>query len=618
MSGLPARVMRSLRGTVGQATAPADAELLERFVRDRDEQAFEALVRRYGRVVHGACRRALRSEPDVEDAWQATFLTLACKAAAIGDARALGAWLHKVAVRIAFRVRADAARRASHEAQNGLRRPHFRPDEAFLEASRADLRAVLDEAIDRLPEKYRVPVILCYLEGKTNEEAAAIVGCPTGTIVTRLARARDRLRVRLNRRGVGATAGVLVTALAGLNAGAAATAPATVARTAAVFVLSRSVAAMVPARAAVLSEGALRAMSTNRMKVLAGVVATVCLAAIGPGLLALQAATTEPPGRAAATEQVSVTAGDPGELVSAKPDSADEAADGQAKDKPKDDPKKSARSKAEEVVSKSFKTGQAPSVTLDLFNGTIEVVADATGTVDARLTKHSEAETKEQAEEGLKNIQLDLTQDKDVIKVTAKRLREDVKNRSEGVNAVVKVPAGAVLDLGTSNGSVKLTGGTGKVVIKTKNGTVHVTDAKGELDLSSLNGAIVASGARGRANVKTSNGDIDLQVEKGAVTAHTSNGEVRFRGSLADGEHAFTTNNGRIAITLPAGSQFRVDATTTNGAIKTDFVEQPKKKNLLSATLMATVGDNPAVSLKLRTTNGGMEILKEKGDGKKP
>src|SRR5262249_39630659 len=157
-----ARVMRSLRGVVGQATAPADTELLDRFVRDRDEQAFEALVRRYGRVVHGACRRALRGGPDVEDAWQATFFTLAGNAPAIGDGRALGAWLHKVAVRIALRVRADAAHRTHHEAQWGERRPRFGPDEAFVEASRAELRAVLDQAIDRLPKRYRLPVVLCY------------------------------------------------------------------------------------------------------------------------------------------------------------------------------------------------------------------------------------------------------------------------------------------------------------------------------------------------------------------------------------------------------------------------------------------------------------------------
>jgi RNA polymerase sigma factor (sigma-70 family) len=606
MSGSPAHVVQALRAAVGPAAAPADADLLDRFVRDRDEHAFEALVRRYGRVVHGACRRVLRDGSDVEDVWQATFLTLACKAGAIGDAQALAAWLHKVAVRIALRVRADADRRTRHEARAGGLRPDHQPDEAFHAAARADLRTVLDEVIDRLPERYRAPVVLCYLEGRTNEEAAAVLGCPTGTVVTRLARARDRLRAALARRGIGVTASVLAAALTQFEAGAAATPPAAIAKTAAVFVLSRT-AGPVPARAAVLTEGALRAMSMQRFKVLVGVLVAICLAGVGPGLLALRAATDEPTGQAAAVQLMPVAADDP----------ADEADDDKKeKAKPKDAPKKPTRSKAEEVVNKSFKTGQSPSVALELFNGTIEVVADAAGSVDAQLTKRSEAETKELAEDGLKNIQLDLTQDKDAIKVTARRLREDVKNRSEGVNAVVKVPPGAVLTLGTNNGSVKLTGGTGKVVIKTSNGAVQVKDAKGELELTTSNGPIAATGARGRATVKTSNGPIDLQVEKGVVTAHTSNGGVRFRGSLADGDHSFTTNNGGIGVTLPDATKFRVDATTTNGAIATDFGEAPKKKPG-SMSLKVTIGDNPAVSLKLRTTNGGIQIQKGK-DGKKP
>ncbi len=602
MSGSP--VVQALRAVVGSATAPADADLLDRFVRDRDEQAFEVLVRRYGRIVHGACRLVLHDGSDVEDVWQATFLTLACKAGAIGDAQALAAWLHKVAVRIALRVRADTAKRAGHEARAGGLRPDHQPDEALPAAARADLRAVLDEAIDRLPEKYRAPVVLCYLEGKTNEEAAAVLGCPTGTVVTRLARARDRLRAALARRGVGVTAGVLVAALTQLEAGAA-TPPAAVAKTAAVFVLTRT-AGPVPRRAAVLTEGALRAMSMQRFKVLVGALVAICLAGVGPGLLALRAASEEPTGRAAVAQVVPVAADDP----------ADEAADDDKGAKPKEAPKKPTRSKAEEVVNKSFKTGQSPSVKLDLFNGTIEVVADGTGSVDAQLTKKSEADTRELAEDGLKNIQLDLTQDKDAIQVTARRLKEDVKNRSEGVNAAVKVPAGAVLHLGTSNGSVKLTGGTGKVVIQTKNGSVHGKDAKGELELSSANGEIVAVGARGRANVKTSNGQIDLQVEKGVVTAHTSNGNVRFTGSLADGDHSFTTNNGGIGLTLPGATRFRFDATTTNGTITTDFVEASKKKSG-TVNLKATVGDNPAVDLKLRTTNGSIRIQKEAA-GKKP
>ena len=285
----------------------------------------------------------------------------------------------------------------------------------FRDAARHDLRTVLDEAIDRLPEKYRAPIVLCYLEGKTNEEAAAVLGCPTGTVVTRLARARDRLRARLGRRGVGVTASVLVAALSDLAAGAAATLPDAVAKTAAVFVLSRAATGPVPARAAVLTEGALRAMSTHRLKVVAGVLAALCLAGVGPGLLALRAATTDPAGRAPAAELQPVGAGDPQDPAARPIEAGQAGADAQGKDRPKDGPGREARSKVEEVVNKSFTTGKAPSVALDLFNGTIEIVADA----DHGRRPPDQAvrgRDKELAEDGLKNIQLDLTQDKDTIR----------------------------------------------------------------------------------------------------------------------------------------------------------------------------------------------------------
>jgi DUF4097 and DUF4098 domain-containing protein YvlB len=246
---------------------------------------------------------------------------------------------------------------------------------------------------------------------------------------------------------------------------------------------------------------------------------------------------------------------------------------------------------------------------LDLFNGTIEVVADAAGTVDARLTKQSQAETKELADEGLQNIRLDLAQEKDTVRVIATRIREDVKNRSEGVDAVVKVPPGSVLDLKTSNGSVKLTGGTGKVAVQTSNGSVHVVGATGELRLVSSNGPIAVTGARGKVDAKTSNGSIDLDVDRGVVMAHTSNGQVRVRGTLADGAHSVTTSNGRIAITLPTDARFKFDASTVNGGIANDFSPAPKSKPA-GTSQRGTVGDNPAVSLTLRTTNGGIQILK--------
>ncbi|HEY1859707.1 MAG TPA: sigma-70 family RNA polymerase sigma factor [Gemmataceae bacterium] len=178
-----------------------DAQLLDRFLTKHDEAAFELLVWRHGPMVLRVCRRILRDVHGAEDAFQATFLTLACKAGSIGKQEAVSSWLYKVAYRIALRAQAGATKRATHErpmveclAANGT--------EPGDEAAWHELGPLLDAEVRRLPEKYRAAFVLCYLEGKTNEEAAQELGCPKGTILSRLSRARDRLRKRLNQRGL--------------------------------------------------------------------------------------------------------------------------------------------------------------------------------------------------------------------------------------------------------------------------------------------------------------------------------------------------------------------------------------------------------------------------------
>src|SRR5262249_31028688 len=180
----------------------ADGELVERFVRSRDEAAFEVLVWRHGPLVWGLCRRLLRQESDAEDAFQATFLTLVRKAGSIGKGGSVASWLYKVAYRVALHARARAARGAGRE-QAAPAEPAAGPAE---DPVWRDLRPVLDEEIGRLPEKYRVPVLLCYLEGRTVDEAAEQLGWPRGTVATRLTRARERLRGRLVHRGVALSA----------------------------------------------------------------------------------------------------------------------------------------------------------------------------------------------------------------------------------------------------------------------------------------------------------------------------------------------------------------------------------------------------------------------------
>jgi RNA polymerase sigma factor (sigma-70 family) len=197
----------------------SDAQLLERFAGCHSEGAFTVLVERHGPLVHGVCRRVLHDAHDAEDAFQATFLVLARKAHSIHKHQSLASWLYKVAYRIALRARADMARRRSQEKEAVQVAPPSLP----VEAARRELGQVIDEEVQRLPEKYRAPVLLCYLQGQTNEEAAQQLCCPTGTVKVRLMRARDLLRKRLARRGIGLTLVGLTTLL--LESAAHAAAP---------------------------------------------------------------------------------------------------------------------------------------------------------------------------------------------------------------------------------------------------------------------------------------------------------------------------------------------------------------------------------------------------------
>jgi len=187
----------------------SDATLLERFVTRREEAAFAALVQRHGPLVLGVCRRVLRNPHDAEDVFQATFLVLARKAVRIPWQTSVSKWLYVVAQRLALHARAALLRRQNRErpaVPHGERQPlaeesHPQAD-PMAEIARRELRQVLDDELYHLPEKYRTPLVLCYLEGKTNEEAARELGWPTGSMSRRLERARALLRQRLIRRGL--------------------------------------------------------------------------------------------------------------------------------------------------------------------------------------------------------------------------------------------------------------------------------------------------------------------------------------------------------------------------------------------------------------------------------
>src|SRR5262249_5482678 len=162
-----------------------DAQLLDSFVQQRDETAFAALVRRHGPMVWRVCRRILADGPDAQDAFQATFLLLVRKAASIPPADQLWGWLHRVACRAAMKARAGRRRRPEQPMANGAATA---VDEPAADLVWRELRPVLDEELGYLPEKYRAPMVLCYLEGKTNREAAQQLGWPRWTLATRLSR----------------------------------------------------------------------------------------------------------------------------------------------------------------------------------------------------------------------------------------------------------------------------------------------------------------------------------------------------------------------------------------------------------------------------------------------
>jgi RNA polymerase sigma factor (sigma-70 family) len=297
------RLVRQQAG--GEAS---DLQLLDRFLQSKDEAAFEVLVWRHGPMIHSLCLRMLHHAQDAEDVLQATFLTLVRKARSIHKRQWLGSWLHKVAFRIALRVRSQAARRPhSSETVEDVATVASDTDGEW-----AELRPILDEAIQRLPEKYRVPVVLCYLQGQTNQEAARQLGCPLGTVCTRLNRARERLRRYLTRRDMTLSAGATTALCTGQVLQAALPLPLATAsvRTS----LWHASGEAIPTRVAQLSEGVIQAMMWSKIQLVSSVLVTLLLTATGAGSLAqltrANAELDQPPAKT--VEAQSVTKDSPG------------------------------------------------------------------------------------------------------------------------------------------------------------------------------------------------------------------------------------------------------------------------------------------------------------------
>jgi len=255
---MPTSVIEHIRGVVGDGVGLRDGELLGRYVDRRDEAALAALVNRHGPMVWGVCRRHL-SHHDAEDAFQATFIVLVRKAASIAQREAVGNWLYGVAHQTALQARRSAARRRAREVQVTEMPDAEAPPERW-----ADLQPLLDEELSRLPDHYRSVIVLSDLEGRTRKEVAAQLGCPEGTVASRLVRARSILARRLTQRGVALSGGALAVVLS-QSTGSAGVPAAVVSSTIKAASLCAAGQAVVSLKVAALTEGVLKAMLLNNL-----------------------------------------------------------------------------------------------------------------------------------------------------------------------------------------------------------------------------------------------------------------------------------------------------------------------------------------------------------------
>ncbi len=268
-----------------------DEHLLDRFAFQGDEAAFEAIVKRHGPLVWGVCRRILKCEQDIEDAFQATFLVLVRKAQSIRRRASVTCWLHGVAHRIALQAFAQSKRCISDELPPSIRTEM----DAVSEASYREVRKILDEEILTLPERLRTPLLLCCLEGRTKAEAAKQLGWKEGTVASRLARARKRLQGRLTRRGITLAAGPVSLLLAEEASAAVPVAiAASTVRLAVLFAAGEALAGNVPTTVAFLTKGILNTMALSKLKAGAALVVTACVLFTGAGWAAHQVLANKP------------------------------------------------------------------------------------------------------------------------------------------------------------------------------------------------------------------------------------------------------------------------------------------------------------------------------------
>lgn len=290
-TGTAERLMPTLRRVVlaRQSAARSDGELLGAFVNTNDADSFAELVRRHGPMVLGVCRRVTGDRCTADDAFQATFLVLARRAAAVRPREQVGNFLYGVAYRTALKARTVLARRRARERQVDVMPEPTAPPAAPWD----DVKGVIDEELDRLPDKLRLPVVLCDLEGRSQREVAKRLNVPPATLATRLASARRTLAQRLTRRGVTLSGGALA-GLLGAHASALAVPPGLAAGVVRAVEVGAPVGSLVSANALHLSEGVLRMMMLAKLKAVAVLAVTALALTTGLGVGLVPAAADEP------------------------------------------------------------------------------------------------------------------------------------------------------------------------------------------------------------------------------------------------------------------------------------------------------------------------------------
>jgi RNA polymerase sigma factor (sigma-70 family) len=332
MSTRPTALLRHLHrlASAGPGELAADSFLLERFVRDRDDNAFAVLVARHGPLVRGVCQRVLAEVHAADDAFQAVFLVLARRAAEVRPQQSLASWLHGVAYRVALKSRAIETKRRRRETSSAELDPTDPRPDPLGELSARELLTALDEELQRLTDAHRLPILLCCLEGRSQEEAASMLGWTVGSVKGRLERGRANLHARLARRGLTLSAALAAVEMSRVGSAHASCLVSVVAFRSGLALSARRVCGdTITARAVAAMEGVGRSIGMTKLKW--AVVVLLTLSIVGAGTASLifragvvneQAADTAPEQRAASSREGSQKQGadlrDPPENARAK------------------------------------------------------------------------------------------------------------------------------------------------------------------------------------------------------------------------------------------------------------------------------------------------------------